>query len=384
MNDLINMSFIYYNRALECIDKNNISGAKENLEKAIEIYLKDIDILNLLGICEYYLCDFNMANYYWNKSIRINNERNIAIDYIDKLKTDEFNSLINRYNEGLDYFNREKYEEAIEIFNGLLKSENKFIEIYEILVVAYLESGDTVSAQRYIELLSKMDTGNKSIEIYKDKLLEIKNKIKTIEKKVKIRKSSEKNYKLGASVGFLMIILLLGSNVITYTNLQKEKNENIEIKQKWEKSRVEYANLEKENNKLRKDISNNKYNYNVMIEEQKNAEKYYFNKEYKRSIKEFKNILNNTSDNSTKADAIYFIAAAETKLGEIEEAKKYYEIYINDYENSSAYDEVLYNYAMILKKENQIEKSKEIADRLKREYPNSKYNNSKIAYILSK
>ena len=384
MNDLINMSFIYYNRALECIDKNNISGAKENLEKAIEIYLKDIDILNLLGICEYYLCDFNMANYYWNKSIRINNERNIAIDYIDKLKTDEFNSLINRYNEGLDYFNREKYEEAIEIFNGLLKSENKFIEIYEILVVAYLESGDTVSAQRYIELLSKMDTGNKSIEIYKDKLLEIKNKIKTIEKEVKIRKSSEKNYKLGASVGFLMIILLLGSNVITYTNLQKEKNENIEIKQKWEKSRVEYANLEKENNKLRKDISNNKYNYNVMIEEQKNAEKYYFNKEYKRSIKEFKNILNNTSDNSTKADAIYFIAAAETKLGEIEEAKKYYEIYINDYENSSAYDEVLYNYAMILKKENQIEKSKEIANRLKREYPNSKYNNSKIAYILSK
>ena len=346
--------------------------------------MKDIDILNLLGICEYYLCDFNMANYYWNKSIRINNERNIAIDYIDKLKTDEFNSLINRYNEGLDYFNREKYEEAIEIFNGLLKSENKFIEIYEILVVAYLESGDTVSAQRYIELLSKMDTGNKSIEIYKDKLLEIKNKIKTIEKEVKIRKSSEKNYKLGASVGFLMIILLLGSNVITYTNLQKEKNENIEIKQKWEKSRVEYANLEKENNKLRKDISNNKYNYNVMIEEQKNAEKYYFNKEYKRSIKEFKNILNNTSDNSTKADAIYFIATAETKLGEIEEAKKYYEIYINDYENSSAYDEVLYNYAMILKKENQIEKSKEIADRLKREYPNSKYNNSKIAYILSK
>lgn len=383
MNDLINMSFIYYNRALECIDKNNISGAKENLEKATEIYLKDIDILNLLGICEYYLCDFNMANYYWKKSIRINNERNIAIDYIDKLKTDEFKSFMNRYNEGLDYLNGEKYEDAIEIFNGLLKYENKFIEIYEIMIVAYLESGDTINAQRYIELLSKIDTGNKSIEIYKCKLLEIKNKFKPIEKEVKIRKSSEKNYKLGASVGFLMIILLLGSNVITYTNLQKEKNENIEIKQKWEKSKVEYAELEKENDKLKKDISNNKYN-NVMVKEQRNAEKYYFNKKYERSIKEFKNILNNTSDNSTKADAIYFIAAAETKLGEMEKAKKYYEIYINDYENSSAYDEVLYNYAMILKEENQIEKSKEIADRLKREYPNSKYNNSKIAYILSK
>lgn len=383
MNDLINMSFIYYNRALECIDKNNISGAKENLEKATEIYLKDTDILNLLGICEYYFCDFNMANYYWNKSIRINNERNIAIDYIDKLKTDEFKSFMNRYNEGLDYLNGEKYEDAIEIFNGLLKYENKFIEIYEIMIVAYLESGDTINAQRYIELLSKIDTGNKSIEIYKCKLLEIKNKFKPIEKEVKIRKSSEKNHKIGNTSVFLIMALLLGLNVVTYTNLQKIKNENLNIKQKLEKSRIEYAELEKENNKFIEENSQNKYK-NVILEEQKNAEKYYFNEEYKKSIKEFKKILKNTSDNATKADAIYFIAASETKLGNINEAKKYYKIYVNSYENGTAYDEVLYNYALILNNDNELEKAKEIAMKLRNNYKNSEYNNSKIDSILNK
>lgn len=183
MNDLINMSFIYYNKALDYIDKNSISSAKEELEKAVKIYLKDIDILNLLGICEYYLCDFNMANYYWNKSIRIVREGNIASDYLDKLKTDEFSIFINKYNKGLDYFSNEKYVEAIEIFNGLLNYENKFIEIYEILIIAYLEMGDITNAQKYLELFSKFDVGNKRIEVYKKELGE--KKLKLMIRKIK-------------------------------------------------------------------------------------------------------------------------------------------------------------------------------------------------------
>lgn len=381
MNDLINMSFIYYNKALDYIDKNSISSAKEELEKAVKIYLKDIDILNLLGICEYYLCDFNMANYYWNKSIRIVREGNIASDYLDKLKTDEFSIFINKYNKGLDYFSNEKYVEAIEIFNGLLNYENKFIEIYEILIIAYLEMGDITNAQKYLELFSKFDVGNKRIEVYKKELGE--KKVKINDKKNKIRKSSEKNNKIGTSVGFMIVVLLVCSNLIMYTNLQGEKREIIEVKQRLEKSKIEYLKLEKENNKLKKYISNNKDN-GTTIEMQRKAEKYYFNKEYKKSIEEFKKILKNTSDNTTRADAIYFIAAAETKLNKIEEAKRYYEIYINNYENYSSYDEVLYNYIMILNNENQIEKAKQIAIKLKNEYPNSEYNNSKVNYILNK
>ena len=140
MNDLINMSFIYYNKALDLINENNISGAKENLEKAIEIYLKDIDILNLLGLCEYYLCNFNKANYYWNKSIRLNSNCNSAYNYLDELKTQKFNNFMDRYNIGLDYFEREKYVESIEVFESILELNNCFIEIYEILIISYLES----------------------------------------------------------------------------------------------------------------------------------------------------------------------------------------------------------------------------------------------------
>lgn len=184
-------------------------------------------------------------------------------------------------------------------------------------------------------------------------------------------------------MGFMIVVLLVCSNLIMYTNLQGEKREIIEVKQRLEKSKIEYLKLEKENNKLKKYISNNKDN-GTTIEMQRKAEKYYFNKEYKKSIEEFKKILKNTSDNTTRADAIYFIAAAETKLNKIEEAKRYYEIYINNYENYSSYDEVLYNYIMILNNENQIEKAKQIAIKLKNEYPNSEYNNSKVNYILNK
>ena len=121
-----------------------------------------------------------------------------------------------------------------------------------------------------------------------------------------------------------------------------------------------------------------------MIDEQKEAEKYYFEKEYKKSLEKFKYILEKSRDYNTKADAIYFIAASETKLGNINEAKKYYKIYINSYGNGTAYDEVLYNYALILNDENETEEAKEIAMKLRNNYKNSKYNNSKIDSILNK
>lgn len=386
MNNLINISFLYYNKALDLINENNISAAKKNLEKAAEIYLKDIDILNLLGLCEYYLCNFNKANYYWNKSIRLNSNCNSAYNYLDELKTQKFNDFMDRYNIGLDYFEIEKYVESIEVFESILELNSCFIEIYEILIVSYLELDDINNASKYIKLLSEVDSGNESILNYKYELSKKANKIQIINTENNSRKSKGRNYKIGAFSFFIMTVTLLSSNIIMYTDYQKEKSKNITIKQKLEQSKLEYEKLEKENKQLEENnlLINFVQNSNAMITEQKEAEKYYFEKEYKKSLEKFKYILEKSKDYNTKADAIYFIAASETKLGNINEAKKYYKIYINSYGNGTAYDEVLYNYALILNDENEIEEAKEIAMKLRNNYKNSKYNNSKIDSILNK
>lgn len=386
MNNLINISFLYYNKALDLINENNISAAKKNLEKAAEIYLKDIDILNLLGLCEYYLCNFNKANYYWNKSIRLNSNCNSAYNYLDELKTQKFNDFMDRYNIGLDYFEREKYVESIEVFESILELNSCFIEIYEILIISYLELDDINNASKYIKLLSEVDSGKESILNYKYELSKKANKIQIINKENNSRKSKGRNYKIGAISFFIITVSLLSSNIIMYTDYQKEKSKNITIKQKLEQSKLEYEKLEKENKQLKENnlLSDFIPKNNAMIDEQKEAEKYYFEKEYKKSLEKFKYILEKSRDYNAKADAIYFIAAAETKLGNINEAKKYYKIYINSYGNGTAYDEVLYNYALILNDENETEEAKEIAMKLRNNYKSSKYNNSKIDSILNK
>ena len=63
MDSIINLSYKYYNEALKNIKSNNISNARDNLYKAIKLYNEDIDILNLLGSCEYLLCNFDKSKY---------------------------------------------------------------------------------------------------------------------------------------------------------------------------------------------------------------------------------------------------------------------------------------------------------------------------------
>lgn len=395
MDNLINISYLYYNKSLDFIEKNNISAAKENLEKAIKVYSKDIDMLNLMGLCEYYFCDFNRANFYWKKSLEISEVDNIAHKYIEeKLKTDEFDRIIEKYNIGLDYFNDGKYEESIKIFKNILEYENKFIEVYEILIISYLKINDIKNARKNIDKLEALDIGNNKIVFYEEEINKIEIKAikkdlsKSTQSKIDTVSIKENNCNQNKKVvfTFVMVAVLIGLNLFVYSKYSKKESENINnIKYELEQKKIAYDELEKENKKLNNDIKaifNN--NYYEMVELQKKTEKYYINKEYKKVIENFNYILDYSDDEYIKADAVYFIAASNLKLGKKEEAMKYYEMYINEYPNGDASDDVLYNYALILNDINNREKAKEIAKQLKENYPDSQFNNSKIASIIEK
>ncbi|WP_300276156.1 tetratricopeptide repeat protein [Peptacetobacter sp.] len=395
MDNLINISYLYYNKSLDFIKKNNISLAKENLDKAIKVYSKDIDILNLLGLCEYYLCNFNEANFYWKKSLEINKINNLAQKYIEeKLKTNKFSEIMEKYNIALDCFDNDRYEESINIFKNILKYEDKFIEVYEILVILYLKIDDIKNSKIMLEALEEIDKGNKKILFYKEEINKTENKIinKKVSNDIKNEMNTllikENNYKQNKKITIISVILVLfiGLNLFNYLYYNKKESKKINnITQELEKEKILQNELKKENEKLNKDIKfifNN--SHNEVLKLQKESEQYYFDKEYKKAIEKFNYILDYSDDEVIIADAIYFIAASNLKLGKKEEAIKYYEIYINKYKNFDAYDEILYNYALILNDENNIEKAKELAKELRKNHPYSQFNNSKIAYIIDK
>ena len=121
MSSLIEISNKYYNDSLKLVKDNKVSAAINNLEKALKYYCRDIDTLNLMGLCKYKLCDFQGANFYWRKSLEYRPYNNRAQYYLDILEGEEFKEILEIYNEGIVNFNSGKYKESIQVMKDINK-----------------------------------------------------------------------------------------------------------------------------------------------------------------------------------------------------------------------------------------------------------------------
>ena len=93
MSSLIELSNKYYNDSLKLVQDNKISTAIKNLEKALKYYCRDVDTLNLMGLCKYKLCDFAGACFYWHKSLEYRPDNNRAQHYLDILEGEGFKEI---------------------------------------------------------------------------------------------------------------------------------------------------------------------------------------------------------------------------------------------------------------------------------------------------
>lgn len=160
MDTIINKAYRYYNRALNLIDNSKVSLAKDELKKAVNAYPKDIDILNLMGVCEYYLCNFEEAYRYWTKSLKVTEQDNHAKEYIDFLASEEFDKLAINYNKVVEYVSQEKYKSAVHILKKIIRDYNELIEPYEILTMCYLKLNKVEEAEKCLDELLRKDYEN--------------------------------------------------------------------------------------------------------------------------------------------------------------------------------------------------------------------------------
>lgn len=150
MDNLINLSNIYYNKALKYVRERKISKAIPLMEKSLKYYSKDIQTLNLMGLCQYVLCHFDKANFYWSKSLECNIENNRAKHYLDYLNSDECQKIIDKYNLAISSIQRDEYEKAINILCEINTSNKELIEPYVIIGLCYYELGKYKLAKDYI------------------------------------------------------------------------------------------------------------------------------------------------------------------------------------------------------------------------------------------
>lgn len=373
-------SYKRYNNALDLAYKHYITSAIEMIDKAAEINPKDVDILNLRGLLRLLKCDFkNSFESFYTSLCYGNNE--LSRTYVDLLSSPEYNTFLARYNHSIRFINEEMNHESIQILNNIINEEPNLIEPYVILALLYDKLGNVKKRKAYLERLRSVDMDNPIFE-------ENKPSEDNIEKEeVKKEKRKKKNHFIPyAIIGCLVV----GMGVYAVQNKKKLDLLNNQLTKKEEKLTNVDKELNEANEKL--DELNNK-EPEKEVEVVVASEEGLFNdaiklkdvQNYEKAIESFKKVVDGGKTKKYISESIYQIALLNEKLGNKEEAIKYYKKYINTYTaKDQLYDDAFYQLGMLYYDDGQLEKAKETFYGLRSEAPDSMYYNSKVKDILKK
>lgn len=393
MNKYIEVAYYYYNKALDLLEDNYITNAINYLNKSIRFYDKDIDTLNLLGLCYYYKCNFNQAITYWQKSISINKNNNEALEYIDFVRNDpEFQNLIDKYNRSIDLVHNQKYEKAIKLLKEIIANNKELIEPYQILGLTYMELGKFKKALNWLKNAQQLDNGNSDIQKY---IIDCKNHIKPINSK------KDQKFKYISIASLIIIIIIAGlqfnyyqenisSQKLVYEKkIEDIKEDNYNLRQKNNKISTKIDQLKKETKKLTEDkskLKNSETNLIVLGQEELFVEgvKLYREGLYLKATKLFEKLIKRDIKDYLKRETLFFLASSYQEIENYDKAIKLYKDYINRYPSTNYYDDSIYKVGLLLNKLGNEKESQEILKKLSKEVPDSIYLNSKVKDILNK
>ena len=196
-----------YGDALRLIKNNRIKEGIKLLEEALMIDDKDIEILNLMGLCSYIYCNFKKARYYFEKSSKLNKD-NKASNYMVTMYSREFYNIYNKYRCSLVLIDNEKYDNAISVLEELKVLNEELITPYEMLYLLYKNKGRKDLAFENIEMAYMLDESNEDIaRFYNEEL------------KLRVKEQEERLARafylyLGASIVFFSCVILWVSLLI--------------------------------------------------------------------------------------------------------------------------------------------------------------------------
>lgn len=381
-------SYKKYNNAINLANKNYITSALAMIDEAIEINPKDVDILNLRGLLKLLKCDFSKAfESFYTAMCYENND--LSRNYVDLISSEEFKVFLGRYNHSIRFINEDLNHESIHIMNNIIDEDPELIEPYVILSLLYDNMGNTEKRDRYLERLRQVDMDNEIIDKLNSNFRDINDeKEKSIDPKLNKNKT-KKNI-----LPYILILFLLIAVSIYYINNKNKMDElNSQISNKDKKLSEADKELEKASQKLNQTsdelekAKNEEKPVEVIGEEELYTKSIKLKKDgdYKEAISGFKRVVSSGKTKKYISESIYQLAITNQKIGNKEEAIKYYNKYINTYTPSEEYyDDAYYQLGMLYYEDGDLEKAKKAFYSLRSEVPDSMYNNSKVKDILSK
>ena len=162
---IVRISNRFYNHGLEKARVRNLSGAAEDLSRALEIDKRNIPARNLLGLVYYEMGETVQALCEWVVSTHYQPEDNPANDYVKHLQEDRTeletaNQGIRKFNFGLDYAKKGSEDLAIIQLEWVTAHHPKMLKAHSLLALLYYSEGKYAKAEKEIKTVLKADTGN--------------------------------------------------------------------------------------------------------------------------------------------------------------------------------------------------------------------------------
>lgn len=385
----------YSVEAKEAFKQKDITRAKMLLEEGLRKNTEDTEAMNLLGHCEYLLCNFERAKYYWQKSIAIKPKENQAVEHMLKFKNETYENFQKIYKEALRFEDRGDYLKAMALYKSLLEREPQMVGLLLHVGHCHFLNGSIKDAKEYMEKALLMDESNEKALRYLDELSVLQTRKKNPGKKLLMYLLL---IALIAGGIYLLSILFDGSSSaknppkepVIETPVEEEpvveepetpqEEEPVE-EEPTEEDPVEEEPIEEE--PVEEPTPSNRVFSDNEIEVFEEGLVDFRAERYDRAAEAFIRVLEVGQIEGYLSEALYYLAVTYDRQEKVEDAKVRYEQYLSRFPSGTYFEEILYTYGLFLYERGEVARAKEILWRIPNEVPNSIYNNTVVWDILN-
>lgn len=387
----------YYNRGLEMARERDLSGAAENLKRALQFNKYHTDARNLLGLIFYEMGETSDALTQWVISINLQPDGNLADKYLDEVQRkpgqlEIASQTIKKYNQALIHAQNGSDDLAVLQLKRIVEEKPNFVKAHLLLAVLYMAHEDFTKAGKSLYKVLQIDRNNQKAERYMDYVKSRTGKADVEKRKMKNAFSHREmqdddvilppTYKENTgwqSIINIAIGLLLGAVVVLFMVMPaRERSLNYEHNQemrsyadklnianqeaaRYQKEAEQYqadkAKAEESLNSLVGDSGSTLVQYQTLISildslrkgDTQTAVQLYIDMDSSKITDEnMVNILNEiTAEMETAVPAVLeSLAAQSTSVGDYDVALHYYEKYM---EIDDRNPQIIFNMAMIYK-----------------------------------
>lgn len=403
-----------YIKAVKYYEECDIEKAIKKCDESISSSLKNSSALNLKGLLLYLRGDLEGAVTQWKINSDFNDD-SMAKNYIFDSKSDK--ERLELYKKGELLLKSLAIDEAIDTLNKCKESDFNAIRVNLALAICYGKKGDYSTSSVYVSKVLNIDKNNSGARSLAKEIEEVQG--------IKLEVTRGSNI-LKPIIVIAVLCLVVAGTFIIYKFSGKNKieeisnpevitevtqevppigeNEKEEIGETKGESLVNYDELqEKINNKDFDLIYNSLKEINLENIQENDKTIYLKGKElletegvsffYKKgselySVKNFKEAkvqfvkgYEYGTKNYLYPHIVFFLAASEEQLGNIDSAIKEYGEYYNSYKEETYIAETVYKLAL-LNKDKDRNKSILYAKEIRKNYSDSIYNNQVISNLL--